>query len=156
TTVLRFDAEAGRSTFVDLIAPKVLEVTLNGVTLDPAAVFVDSRIQLDELALSNELRVVADCAYTNTGEGLHRLVDPVDDEVYLYSQFEVADSRRVFAVFEQPDLKASFAFTVTAPAHWTVVSNSPTPEPQPASEGGSGLTWAFEPTPRISSYITAI
>src|SRR5690606_41034680 len=72
TTVLRFDAEAGRSTFVDLIAPRVLEVTLNGEALDPAAVFVDSRIQLDELALSNELRVVADCAYTNTGEGLHR------------------------------------------------------------------------------------
>ena len=72
-------------------------------------------------------------AYMNTGEGLHRFVDPVDDEVYLYSQFEVADSRRVFAVFEQPDLKATFAFTVTAPAHWTVVSNYPqvgAPEPR--------------------------
>ncbi|GMA85782.1 hypothetical protein GCM10025868_10320 [Angustibacter aerolatus] len=63
----------------------------------------------------------------NTGEGLHRFVDPVDDEVYLYSQFEVADSRRVFAVFEQPDLKGRFTFTVTAPDHWVVVSNSPPP-----------------------------
>ena len=156
TTVLRFDAEPGRSTFVDLIAPRVLEVTLNGEALDPEAVFADSRIALENLAASNELRVVADCAYTNTGEGLHRFVDPVDDEVYLYSQFEVADSRRVFAVFEQPDLKAAFTFTVTAPAHWTVVSNSPTPEPVPAGEGKEGLTWHFEPTPRISSYITAI
>ena len=62
------------------------------------------------------LVVVADAMYTNTGEGLHRFVDPVDDEVYLYTQFEVPDSRRVFAVFEQPDLKATFRFTVTAPA----------------------------------------
>ncbi|NKX49448.1 aminopeptidase N, partial [Arthrobacter deserti] len=92
--------------------------------------------------------------YMNTGEGLHRFVDPVDNEVYLYSQFEVPDSRRVFAVFEQPDLKASFRFTVTAPAHWDVVSNSPTPVPVPAAEGTA--TWTFEPTPRISSYITAL
>lgn len=156
TTVVRFDAEPGRDTFVDLIAPRVHEVTLNGRRLDPAEVFVDSRIALDGLEEHNELRVVADCAYTNTGEGLHRFVDPVDDEVYLYSQFEVADSRRVFAVFEQPDLKASFTFTVTAPAHWTVISNSPTPEPAPAGAGKEGLTWRFAPTPRISSYITAI
>ncbi len=156
TTLVRFDAEAGRSTFLDLIAPRVHEVTLNGESLDPAVVFAESRITLDNLAASNELRVVADCAYTNTGEGLHRFVDPVDDEVYLYSQFEVADSRRVFTVFEQPDLKATFTFAVTAPAHWTVVSNSPTPEPVPAGEGREGLTWRFEPTPRISSYITAI
>ncbi len=84
----------------------------------------------------NELIVVADFAYTNTGEGLHRFVDPVDQEVYLYTQFEVPDSRRVFAVFEQPDLKATFQFTVTAPVDWVVVSNSPTPEPVDA--GGRG------------------
>src|SRR5665647_3438136 len=96
---------------------------------DVARVVADSRISLADLAEHNELRVVADGAYMTTGEGLHRFVDPVDGEVYLYSQFEVADSRRVFAVFEQPDLKAAFRFTVTAPAHWTVISNSPTPAP---------------------------
>ena len=124
-TTARFAATPGASTFIDLIAPTVHEVTLNGRALDVGAVFADSRIALDDLAADNELVVVADAAYMNTGEGLHRFVDPVDDEVYLYSQFEVADSRRVFAVFEQPDLKATFAFTVTAPAHWTVVSNYP-------------------------------
>ena len=66
----------------------------------------------------------------NTGEGLHRFVDPVDGEVYLYSQFEVPDSRRVFAVFEQPNLKATFQFTVIAPKHWVVVSNQPSPAAQ--------------------------
>jgi aminopeptidase N len=151
--VIRFAATEGASTFVDLIARTVHEITLNGRAIDPAA-FADSRIALDGLAAENELIVDADCLYTNTGEGLHRFVDPVDGEVYLYSQFEVPDSRRVFAVFEQPDLKATFQFTVTAPSAWKVVSNSPTPEPVPAGEGAS--TWTFEPTPRISSYITAL
>ncbi|SDQ09885.1 aminopeptidase N [Microbacterium sp. cf332] len=152
-TVIRFTAAEGASTFVDLIAREVREITLNGRSVDPSA-FDDSRIALDDLAAENELIVDADCLYTNTGEGLHRFVDPVDGEVYLYSQFEVPDSRRVFAVFEQPDLKAQFRFTITAPAEWKVVSNSPTPEPV-AGDGGTA-TWAFEPTPRISSYITAL
>jgi aminopeptidase N len=164
-TTVRFTSSPGASTFIDLIAPAVHEIVLNGRVLDPTAVFADSRIRLDDLADENELTVVADAAYMNTGEGLHRFVDPVDDEVYLYSQFEVADSRRVFAVFEQPDLKATFAFTVTAPAHWKVVSNYPVVGRPVAVQGGRNLnggrddgtaTWTFEPTPRIASYITAI
>ncbi|SFI29357.1 aminopeptidase N [Microbacterium saccharophilum] len=153
-SVIRFTAAEGAATFIDLIARTVHAITLNGRALDPAAVFSDSRIALDGLSADNELVVEADCLYTNTGEGLHRFVDPVDGEVYLYSQFEVPDSRRVFAVFEQPDLKATFQFTITAPAAWKVVSNSPTPEPVPAQDGAA--TWTFEPTPRISSYITAL
>ncbi|MFE7429691.1 aminopeptidase N [Streptomyces sp. NPDC057545] len=150
-TTVRFDsAEAGAQTFIDLVAPTVHEVELNGRTLDAEAVFHDSRIALPDLvAGSNELKVVADCTYTNTGEGLHRFVDPVDQQAYLYTQFEVPDARRVFASFEQPDLKATFRFTVKAPEGWTVISNSPTPEPR-------DNVWSFEPTPRISTYITAL
>jgi aminopeptidase N len=153
TTTVRFTATEGAATFIDLIAREVRSITLNGRDVDVAA-FADSRIALDDLAAENVLVVDADCLYTNTGEGLHRFVDPVDGEVYLYSQFEVPDSRRMFAVFEQPDLKAAFQFTVTAPSAWKVVSNSPTPEPVPAADGVA--TWTFEPTPRISSYITAL
>ena len=150
-TTVRFDsAEAGADSFIDLVAPAVHEVQLNGEALDAGEVFKDSRIALTGLrAGRNELRVVADCAYTNTGEGLHRFVDPVDQQAYLYTQFEVPDARRVYASFEQPDLKATFQFTVKAPEGWTVISNSPTPEP-------SGNVWRFEPTPRISTYITAL
>jgi aminopeptidase N len=154
TTTVRFSATEGASSFIDAVTGTVHSVTLNGAELDPADVADGVRIRLDSLAADNELTVVADMLYTNTGEGLHRFVDPVDGEVYLYSQFEVPDSRRVFAVFEQPDLKAEFRFTVTAPAQWQVVSNQPTPEPVPAGEGIA--TWSFEPTPRISSYITAL
>ena len=158
-STVRFScSEPGAATFIDLIADSVEKVTLNGVDLDPAQVFADSRIALSGLAAENELTVDATGRYTNTGEGLHRFVDPVDNEVYLYTQFEVPDSRRMYAVFEQPDLKASFRFTVTAPAHWKVISNSPTPSPLAAgvADGIERATWSFEPTQRISSYITAL
>ncbi len=167
TTTVAFTARGGTETFLDAITAKVHSVTVNGKAVDPDAVSDGIRIRLEGLIEHNTVTVVADFAYTNTGEGLHRFVDPVDGEVYLYSQFEVPDSRRVYAVFEQPDLKASFQFTVTAPADWAVVSNSPTPAPTvPAGSSGSTVstgsagdgaaTWAFEPTPRISSYITAL
>ncbi|ACZ30133.1 aminopeptidase N [Xylanimonas cellulosilytica DSM 15894] len=165
TTTIRFSGTPGADTFLDLVAPTVRSVTLNGVDLDPAAVFADSRIALAGLAAENEVVVVADCAYTNTGEGLHRFVDPVDGEVYLYTQFEVPDARRVFATFEQPDLKATYQVTVTAPARWEVVSNQPTPEPVPAEgtvvvvegkEPEPTATWTFEPTPRLSTYLVAL
>ncbi|MET9567175.1 aminopeptidase N [Streptomyces tauricus] len=149
-TTVRFDAAENGASFIDLVAPAVQEVVLNGDSLDPAEVFTDSRIALSGILEGrNVLRVVADCAYTNTGEGLHRFVDPVDQQAYLYTQFEVPDARRVFASFEQPDLKATFQFTVKAPSGWTVISNSPTPEPKDD-------VWEFEPTPRISTYITAL
>ncbi|KOT87092.1 aminopeptidase N [Streptomyces sp. NRRL F-5755] len=150
-TTVRFDAaEAGAESFIDLVAPTVHEVVLNGENLDPGTVFADSRIALPGLREGrNELKVVADCAYTNTGEGLHRFVDPVDQQAYLYTQFEVPDARRVFASFEQPDLKATFTFTVKAPEGWKVISNSPAPEPV-------DNVWRFETTPRISTYITAL
>src|SRR6478752_7063746 len=132
-TTARFAcSEPGTDTFIDLIADSVERVTLNGTDLDAAALFADSRVALPGLAADNEL--------------------------YLYTQFEVPDSRRMYAVFEQPDLKGSFAFTVTAPAHWKVISNSPTPSPEPAgvADGVEKATWTFAPTPRISSYITAL
>jgi aminopeptidase N len=153
TTTVRFTAEPGTATWIDLVAPTLRRAVLNGVDLDVSA-FDGARIPLQGLSADNVLVVDADCAYMRSGEGLHRFVDPVDDEIYLYSQFEVADARRVYACFDQPDLKAAFGITVTAPAHWELISNNPTPEPEPASEGLA--RWSFEPTPRMSPYITAI
>lgn len=154
TTTIRFTcAEPGAETFADLVGATVHEITLNGEALDPATAYTDSRIALPGLLADNELVVRADCTYSRTGEGLHRFVDPVDDRVYLYSQFEVPDARRVYTTFEQPDLKAPFTFTVTAPSHWKVVSNSPSPEPEVTGETG---VWRFAPTKPMSTYITAI
>ena len=156
TAVIRFDCrEPGAGTHVNLTAPAVQEVTLNGTALDPDAVFDGNRITLDTLAAANELRVVADCLYMRTGEGLHRFVDPVDDEVYLYTQFETFDAHRMYACFDQPDLKAVFELAVTAPRSWQVVSNmAPVGDPDPA--GAESSVWRFVPTPKMSTYITAL
>ncbi len=154
-TTVRFTcSRPGIDSFIDLIAPTVLEVVLNDRPLDLAAVVSEGRIALPGLAAENELTVVADCAYMNTGEGLHRFVDPVDKEVYLYSQFEVADARRVFACYDQPDLKGTFTWTVTAPGHWQLLSVSPTPPPEPRGDGTA--VWRFGTTQRMSTYVTAI
>ncbi|MGW0944100.1 aminopeptidase N [Streptomyces sp. NPDC002623] len=148
-TTLRFRCnEPGASSFADLIAPSVTAVSLNGRDLDPGEVFDGARILLDDLAAENELVVDARCAYSRTGEGLHRFVDPEDGEVYLYTQYEPADARRVFANFEQPDLKAPFRFEVRAPEGWTVWSNG-------AGERADGV-WRFAETKPISTYITCV
>ncbi|MGW1158026.1 aminopeptidase N [Streptomyces sp. NPDC002519] len=148
-TTIRFRcAEPGAASFADLIAPSVTAVSLNGKDLDPGEVFDGTRILLEDLAAENELVVDAQCAYSRTGEGMHRFVDPEDGEVYLYTQYEPADSRRVFANFEQPDLKAPFRFEVRAPEGWTVWSNG-------AGERHDGV-WRFAETKPISTYITCV
>ncbi|MGJ9529604.1 MULTISPECIES: aminopeptidase N [unclassified Actinotignum] len=152
-TEIDFEATPGADTFLDLIAKSVERVVLNGAELDPAS-YQDSRLPLPNLAAQNTVRVESTQYYSRTGEGLHRYVDPADGEVYLYSQFEVADARRVFANFEQPDLKANFTFTVTAPENWKVFSVSPTPEPVALGEGRA--RWDFTPTERLSTYLVAI
>jgi aminopeptidase N len=145
---------AGSTTWLDLIAPAVDSIVLNGRQLDPATHFADSRISLPDLDSANTVVVEAQCAYMTTGEGLHRFVDPVDDEQYLYTQFEVADARRVYACFEQPDLKAPWQLSVEGPSHWVVTSNAPTPEPTPVRDGVS--RWEFPATKPVSTYITAL
>ncbi len=154
TTRISFDCSApGASSFADLLAPEVVSVELNGRRLDPAEVFDGARVALPELAARNELTVVAECAYSRTGEGLHRFVDPADGETYLYTHYEPADARRVFADFEQPDLKAPFSFTVTAPAAWDVYANA---VHERITEDGDTRTWEFAPTQPISTYLTAV
>ena len=152
TSRIEFTATAGASTFVDFLGESVHSIELNGTHLDPATHYDGARVTLPDLAAQNVVRIQAVGRYMNTGEGVHRFVDPTDGEVYLYTQFEVADSRRAFPVFEQPDLKTRFSFTITAPAAWEVLSNEPTPEP---TVHGDAATWVFAPTAPISSYITA-
>lgn len=154
-TIARFGAVDGASTFIEACTDTVHEIVLNGRSLDPATVSDGTRIRLESLQAENELRVVADARYTNTGEGLHRFTDPVDGETYLYTEFAVAEANRVFAVFDQPDLKASFRFTVTAPERWLVLSNAPTPDPAPGRSPAT-TAWSFESGPVISSYIVAL
>jgi aminopeptidase N len=154
-STVTFDAtEPGAATFVDVIADRLHEVTLNGTALDVSGYTPADGIVLPELAAHNVLVVDADLLYTTIGQGLHRFVDPLDDEVYLYSQFETTDAKRMFGCFDQPDLKATFSLQVTAPAHWTVISNgvsSAQDGPKPATQ-----LVRFATTPRLSTYLTAL
>ncbi|HEY5361070.1 MAG TPA: aminopeptidase N [Streptosporangiaceae bacterium] len=144
----------GAGTFIDLTAPEVIQVVLNGEAVDPAA-FDGNRIALTGLAADNELRVVASCAYSRTGEGLHRFTDPADKGVYLYSDLETFDAHQVYACFDQPDLKATFELTATVQDDWQVISNMP-PAGSPEPAGPGCQRWHFPPTPLLPTYITAI
>jgi len=147
-------AERGAATFLDLIAERVERVEVNG-SAQELDVVDGARIHLRGLAEQNEVRILARMPYSHTGQGVHRFRDPVDDLVYLYTDFEPFDAHRAFACFDQPDLKGVFEFVVTGPSDWVVVSNmAPAGDPRNGGDGSS--TWSFPPTPPLSPYITAI
>ncbi|MCU1669038.1 MAG: pepN [Blastococcus sp.] len=155
TTTVEFTSrEPGASTFIDLIAETVHSATLNGAELDLSGYTEEGGLPLPDLAEQNTLVISGDFRYSNSGEGLHWFQDPEDEQVYLYTQFEPADAKRMFACFDQPDLKAAVTLHVTAPFDWQVVSNTGgrTIEAGPA---GSQLVH-FQPTKRISTYLVAL
>ena len=152
-TTVEFDALAGADTYVDIAADNIRIATLNGRDIDVSAYDESTGIPLTGLTERNVLVVDADCLYSNTGEGLHRFVDPVDGEVYLYSQFETADAKRMFACFDQPDLKATFDIMVTAPLDWRVISNGATGH---VHGEGDAHEHTFVTTPRMSTYLVAL
>ena len=156
-TTVTFTATAGSDSFIDLVAPTLVSATLNGTDLDVSDFDESEGIRLPSLAAENTLTVVAECAYSNTGEGLHRFVDPTDESVYLYSQFETADAKRMFACFDQPDLKATYTITVTAPADWKVISNAALVNTLQAETGPNGeRIHRFRETPLMSTYLVAL
>ncbi|MEJ3744510.1 aminopeptidase N [Actinomycetes bacterium KLBMP 9797] len=145
--------EPGATTFIEVAAQRVRDATLNGAPVDTSEWAAEKGLVLTGLAAENTLVVDADFFYSASGQGLHRSVDPVDKEVYLYSQFETADAQRVYACFDQPDLKSVYTWRATVPAHWKVVSNAPVA----AVYAGEDLnTVHFEPSARMSTYITAL
>jgi aminopeptidase N len=147
-TVVRFGASAGVS-FVDFEPVSIVSATLNGVAV-PADALVSERLALTGLKPVNELVVEAEMRYSNTGEGLHRYTDPEDGNVYLYQHMFLDGARRIFPCFDQPDLKATFQISATAPAGWLVAGNAPLAEPV-----ADGL-WRFAATKPISTYLVTL
>ncbi|OZM71575.1 aminopeptidase N [Amycolatopsis antarctica] len=154
-TTIRFtSARADESSWVDVVAANVRSATLNGTALNLTGYVEDDGLPLPALAASNELVVHADCRYMNTGEGVHRFVDPVDEGVYLYTQFETADAKRMFACFDQPDLKSVYRLTVTAPKDWKIISNALVESTSETAEGA--VRTVFAESERISTYLVAL
>ncbi|MGW3334524.1 aminopeptidase N [Streptomyces rubiginosohelvolus] len=148
-TAIRFTARAAGDTFVEVKPATLRSISLDGQPLDPA-LLDGNRYPLTGLTDGpHELRIDAAMHYSRTGEGMHRFTDPTDGETYLYTQLFMEDVQRVFAAFDQPDLKSVFAIDVTAPEGWTVLGNGV------AERTGEGR-WTIAPTPLISTYLVAI
>lgn len=148
------DTQNKQELFIDLKARSVQSITLNNQSINVSA-FADHRIIIPEnlLSTSNTLEIISDNIYTSSGEGLHRHYSAAENEVYLYTQFEVADARRVFACFEQPDIKATFDWTVKAPQDWILTS---TMFPEEVLDEGDTKVWRFGRTPVMSTYLTSL
>jgi aminopeptidase N len=155
-TEIDFSAMEGGSTFIDLEAESIAEIVLNGEPVDPASAFADNRVALAGLRATNHLRVVADQPYSHTGMGLHRIVDPADGHVYIYTQCEPFEAHRVFAAFDQPDLKARFTMRVIAPTAWVVVGNCPVERVDTDASDLATSTVVFTESPLMSTYLVAI
>jgi len=153
-TIAKFSCNTpGYDTFIDAVGKRIISATLNGSPVDVSNYDGES-VFLKGLAAENELIIEIEGEYSKTGEGLQYSVDPADNEVYLYSQGETAYIRRMYPCFDQPSLKASFTLTATVPSHWEVISNSPVKSKSDIADKKS--VWEFLPTPRISTYITAM
>src|SRR5690625_4432083 len=153
TTTLHFTSTtAGADTFLNYMGHTVESVVLNGESLDVDQVAGSARILLPGLAEQNTVVIRSQSYYSHSGEGLHRFVDPVDGQVYLYSQFEPADARRVYPNMEQPDLKAAFQMSISGPENWTLASNGAEIQREAYQDGHVRVR--FAPTPPISTYLT--
>jgi aminopeptidase N len=155
TTTVTFTAQQGAQTFIDIVpgpSGALLSAALNNGAIDVKGYDKDQGLPLTDLATRNTLVVEAHCTYSHDGEGLYRFEDLSDSETYLYTQFETAAAKRVFACFDQPDLKASFELTVIAPAPWVVVANTQAD----IETAGNAKAHKFRPTARISSYLVAL
>ncbi len=79
-------------------------------------------------------------------------------EDHLYSIFVPARAHEDIPCFDQPDLKAQFALTLTVPVEWTAVANGEVASRKnvPAADG-SGMRTVFEfvETPPIPTYLFA-
>ncbi|MSZ47438.1 MAG: aminopeptidase N, partial [Actinobacteria bacterium] len=152
-TVIHFAGlKPGATTYIDCVGSKVISAKLNGADFDPK--FDGETIYLPALAAENVLEIEHDGIYSNSGEGLHRFVDPADNEVYLYTQFETGDARRMYACFDQPDQKATFTISTITPKHWEVISNYGV-ESTKELDGDRKFT-QFAKSQVIATYVTAI
>ena len=152
TTVEFAGLKPGATTFIDCVGKRVISAKLNGADFDPK--FDGETVFLPALAADNVLEIEHEGIYSHSGEGLHRFVDPADNEIYLYTQFETGDARRMYACFDQPDQKATFTISTITPKHWEVISNYAIEATKDLDGDRKHIQFATSQV--ISTYVTAI
>jgi len=152
TTVKFSGLKPGATTFIDCVGKRVVSAKLNGANFDPK--FDGETVFLPAIAADNILEIEHEGIYSHSGEGLHRFVDPADNEVYLYTQFETGDARRMYACFDQPDQKATFTISTITPKHWEVISNYGIESTKEIDGDRKHIQFATSQV--ISTYVTAI
>ena len=151
TSTIAFDLkDTATPLTIDLNKGTITALTVNGKAVTPQYNnwFITVAAK-DLVAGRNTVAVTYTRAHSTNGEGLHRMLDPVDGRVYTYSHFEPAAANQMFALFDQPDLKATYAMTVSAPADWSVVS---TMRESKIDDKGATRLWTFPATKKLSSY----
>lgn len=150
-SIAHFDlSRVPKSLTLDLNKANIKQFIINGTKVYPN--YNGAYITLSQSLLTegnNTIEVEFSREHSTNGEGLHRFVDPVDGNVYLYSHFEPAAAQQMFAVFDQPDLKASYQINVHAPKDWQVISAMR--ETKVLDQGDSNL-WTFPTSPKLSPY----
>ncbi len=141
--------------FLDFTGKEVRSLLVNGKSV-PKPEHTAHRVVLPEELLKEENRVVVayENAYSHTGSGFHQFLDPEDGREYIFSDFEPFNAHQLFPCFDQPDLKASYDVSVTAPADWAIVSNGREVEATKQPDGRSRRR--FERTARFSTYLMAV
>ena len=154
TTTLTFDLkDANAPLTIDLDKATIRSLTVNGKTVAPQYNGWFITLAAGDLVKGKNTVVVSyERPHSTNGEGLHRMVDPVDGRVYTYSHFEPAAAHQMFAVFDQPDLKATYQVTVSVPADWQVISTTRETNVAPAAGGGDLRRWTFARTKKLSPY----
>ncbi len=91
--------------------------------------------------------------FSKDGSGLYKFVDPVDKRVYLYSDLQPFDANKIFPMFDQPNLKASYEMRVTARHDWHVVTSVLEEKKVKTKEN---TTWIFPTSEKFSTYIWSL
>ncbi|HWW70581.1 MAG TPA: aminopeptidase N, partial [Duganella sp.] len=151
TTTLAFDlSDASQPLTIDLDKATIASLTVNGKAVAPRYnQWFITLAPADLKAGRNTVTIAYTRPHSTNGEGLHRMVDPVDGRVYTYSHFEPAAAHQMFALFDQPDLKGTFQVTVTTPADWVVSS---TMRESGVTEVAGGKRWNFPRSKKLSPY----
>jgi len=151
---ITFDDSGAGDTFLCHRGKTIELFEVNGERVEPE--WNGFRLVLPGPALRprNSVHIVYVNDYDHQGDGFHQFIDPEDGEEYLYSNFEPYECHRLFPCFDQPDIKATYALTVTAPDEWELIANYREMSSTPADRGRSTRT--FETTKPFSTYLFAL